>query len=151
MDLVAGTHGRGIYKINIRPIQQAFKKGNPQSHVLFKTPVARFPWINDTHRDPKYSTVEKVPITFYLMKDSEVTISVKNKKGKLIWSITFMARRGFNQFRWDLVREKVDSPQPYFVRYYKFATPGIYEIQITGNGVDLKDKLTIIERKSPDL
>jgi len=151
MDLVAGTHGRGIYKMNIRPIQQAFKKGNPQSHVLFKTPVARFPWINDTHRDPKYSTVEKVPITFYLMKDAEVTISVKNKKGKLIWSTPFMARRGFNQFRWDLVREKVDSPQPYFVHYYRFATPGTYEIQISGDEIDLKGKLTIIERKSPDL
>ena len=151
MDLVAGTHGRGIYKMNIKPIQQAFESGTPpQNHILFKTPVARFPWIKDTHRDPKYSTVEKVPITFYLMKEADVTLSVKEKSGGLIWSKTLKAHRGFNQIRWDLVREKVDSQEAYFIDYYRFASPGTYDIQISGEGIDLKGELTIIARTSPD-
>ena len=61
MDLVVGTHGRGIYRTNLKPIQQAFKEGIPQENILFEIPVARLPWINDTHRDPNYSTMEKVP------------------------------------------------------------------------------------------
>lgn len=151
MDLVAGTHGRGIYKMNIKPIQQAFKSGAPpQNHILFETPVARYPWIKDTHRDPKYSTVEKVPITFYLMKEADVTLSVKRKSGGLIWSKTLKAHKGFNQFRWDLVREKVDSPKAYFIHYYRFTSPGTYDIQISGEGIELKGEMTIIARTSPD-
>ncbi|UCC39754.1 MAG: hypothetical protein JSV96_18585 [Candidatus Aminicenantes bacterium] len=151
MDLVVGTHGRGIYKMNISPIQEAFKNGNPQSHILFKTPVARLPWINDTHRDPRYSTVEKVPITFYLMNEAVVTLNVKDKKGRIVWSRNLEAQRGFNQVRWDLITKKVDSPRPYFVNYYRFASPGIYEIQVSGEGIDLKGGLSIIHRESPDL
>ncbi len=151
MDLVVGTHGRGIYKMNIKPIQQAFKSGAPpQNHILFQTPVAHYPWIKDTHRDPKYSTVKKVPITFYLMKEAGVTLSVKKKSGGLIWSKTLKAHRGFNQIRWDLVREKVDSPRAYFIHYYRFASPGTYDIQISGEGIELKGELTVIARTSPD-
>jgi len=149
MDLVAGTHGRGIYRMNIKPIQRAFKNGEPLKDILFETPVARLPWIKDTHRDPKYSTMERVPISFYLMKEAEVTINVKNKRGDVIWSIPHKAEKGFNQYRWDLVREKVDNPQPYFIQYYKFARAGTYEIQISGDRVDLKGELTVINRESP--
>jgi hypothetical protein len=150
MDLVAGTHGRGIYKMNIRPIQQAFKKGAPDANILFETPVARRPWINDTHGEPKYSTLEKVPITFYLMKEIEVEIRVNDEKGKTVWTKKLMGKQGFNQFRWDLVIKKVDSMQPYFVHYDNFAEPGRYEIQVVGEGVNLKGELIIVERKSKE-
>ena len=150
MDLVAGTHGRGIYKMNIKPIQEAFKKGVPQSHILFKTPVAPLPWINDTHRDPRYSTMEKVPITFYLTEEAEVTLNVKDEKGGVVWSHDLKACKGFNQVRWDLVTKKVDSPRPYFFDYYRFARPGTHEIQISGEGIDLKGELTVIRRETPD-
>jgi len=149
MDLVAGTHGRGIYKMNIRQIQKAFENGIPQTNILFETPVARRPWINDTHREPKYSTVEKVPITFYLMKEAEVEIRVNDEKDKTIWSRTLIGKQGFNQFRWDLVTEKVDSPRPYFIHCVNFAPRGTYEIQVVGEGINLKGELTIVERKSP--
>lgn len=146
MDLVAGTHGRGIYKMNIRPIQEAFQSKPPDKAVLFKTPVARLPWINDTHRDPNYSTMEKVPITFFLTKPAAVTIHIKNRTRKTVWTKTLQGRRGFNQIRWDLVIKRVDSPEPYFIRYFQFAPPGTYEIQVTGAGTDLKGPLKIVPR-----
>ncbi len=145
MELVVGTHGRGIYKMNIRPIQEAFRKGSPQTDLLFETPVARLPWINDTHREPKYSTLEKVPITFYLTSEAEVEIRINDKKGKLVWSKNLSAHKGFNQFRWDLVIKRVKSPRPYFVYYDRFAPAGMYEIQIIGDGIDLQGSLTITD------
>jgi hypothetical protein len=150
MDLVVGTHGRGIYKMSILPIQQAFKKGVPEADVLFETPVARRPWINDTHREPKYSTLERVPITFYLMKEAEIEIRVNDDKGKTVWTKKLMGKQGFNQFRWDLVTKKVKSMRPYFIHYNNFALPGIYEIQVVGEGINLKGELTIVERKSKE-
>ena len=57
-------------------------------------------------------------------------------------------RKGFNQYRWDLVVKRVDSPEPYFTRYLEFAPPGKYEIQIVGKGVDLTTEITIIRPAS---
>jgi len=149
MDLVVGTHGRGIYKLNLRPIQQAFEGGELQEPRLFDTPVAMLPWINDTHRDPNFSTMEKVPITFYLIRDADVTISVKDKNGRSIWKTTHAGRKGFNQIRWDLVRQKVDSPRPYFTQYYQFARAGDYTVQISGEEIDLQGGLKIVDRAEP--
>ncbi len=146
MDLVVGTHGRGIYKMNLRPIHEAFKDGIPKTDMIFATPVARLPWINDTHQDPRMRTAEKVPITFYLMDDGDVELRVVDDKGKTIWSEVLMGKKGFNQFRWDLVTKRVDSPQPYFTGYLEFAPAGTYEIQVTGDGIDLKTELIILDR-----
>lgn len=71
-----GTHGRGIYKMNVRPIQKAFQEGTPQAAILFETPKANLPWMNDTRGGPDFRTLEKVPITFYLMEATEVEIQV---------------------------------------------------------------------------
>ncbi len=149
MELVAGTHGRGIYRMNIRPIREAFKNGPPAGDILFETATARLPWINDTHRDPKLQTLEKVPITFFLTKDAAVALDVRDEKGEVLWSREIPGRKGFNQFRWDLIIETVDSPQPYFTQYRKFIPPGEYEIRISGGGVDLRGRLRVEERKSP--
>jgi photosystem II stability/assembly factor-like uncharacterized protein len=143
MDLLVGTHGRGIYKMNIRPIQEAFMNGSPQSPILFEPPIARLPWINDTHRDPRMRTAGKIPITFYLMNDEEVELHMNDEEGKTLWTKALNGKKGFNQFRWDLVIKRTDSPQPYFTRYLQFAPEGKYEIQIVGDGIDLKTELTI--------
>jgi hypothetical protein len=151
MDLVVGTHGRGIYKMNIRPIHEAFKNGIPQTDMIFETPVARLPWVNDTHRDPKMRTAEKVPITYYLMNEMDVELRVVDDKGKTIWIEMLKGKKGFNQLRWDLVIERADSPQPYFTDYLEFAPAGTYKIHVVGDGIDLKTELTIIDRESPPL
>ncbi len=150
MDLVAGTHGRGIYKMNIKPIQRAFENDPPQVPILFETPDGRFPWINDTHRDIRYSTVEKVPITFFLTGNAEVSLSVKDEKERIVWSKTIKAIKGFNQYRWDLVTQRVDSPEAYFFRYITFASPGTYTLHLTGDGVDLIGNLKVVERELPE-
>jgi photosystem II stability/assembly factor-like uncharacterized protein len=150
MDLVAGTHGRGIYRANLRPIQQAFEKGVPQENILFETPIARLPWINDTHRDPKKSTMEKVPITFYLTAEKEVTVAIKARNGKPVWSEKMIAYKGFNQIRWDLVTDRPVRNEAYFWRYLTFARAGEYDLSITGEGVALAGKLIIINRENPN-
>jgi hypothetical protein len=149
MDLVVGTHGRGIYKMNIRAIQEAFKDGAPLTDMIFTTPDARLPWINDTHRDPRMRTAEKVPITFYLMNNADVEVQVNDLKGKQVWAKKLKGRKGFNQYRWDLVAKRNESPQPYFTRYLEFAPAGDYEIHVMGEGIDLRTKLTIIPNPSP--
>ena len=148
MDLLAGTHGRGIYKMNIKPIQQAFKSGIPKSPVLFKIPEVQLPWIKNLKWDKRMKFSEKVPITFYLTKDLVVDIDVVTEKGEKIWSKRMRGKEGFNQYRWSLVTKKVDSPKPYFTNYSKFAQPGNYYVSISGKGFHQKTELSIITRKA---
>ena len=135
MDLVVGTHGRGIYKMNLRPIREAFKNGLPQNHVLFDPPMARLPGT---------SMAEKVPITFYLMNDAAVKLQLNDKKEETIWTKSVTGRKGFNQYRWDLVVKNNNSPEPYFSRYLEYAGAGEYELRIVGEGIDMKTDLTIV-------
>ncbi|MFQ6070435.1 MAG: WD40/YVTN/BNR-like repeat-containing protein [Candidatus Aminicenantales bacterium] len=144
MDLVAGTHGRGIYKMNIRPVQEAFKSGPPEKNILFGPPPARLPVFGDTHHQPLYITLKRVPFTFFLMEDMPVEIIIAEGKGKTVWARQFSGRRGFNQIRWDLVVERVKSPLPYFIHYDRFIKPGIYDLILRGEGFELKQKLKVV-------
>jgi hypothetical protein len=150
MDLVASTYGRGIYVMNIRPIQEVFKMGAAAADVLFDPPAARRPWTNDTHGEPILKTVEKVPLTFYLTRPGDVTLSVHDAKGREVKAWSLSGKKGFNQLRWDLVVKTADSPEPYFTRYREFAPAGEYEIRLAGEGLDLRRRLKVEERTSPD-
>ncbi len=68
----------------------------------------------------------------------------------MIWSAPMAARRGFNQIRWDLITARAKSPQPYFFRYDVFADAGSYEVQVYGEGINLRGEMSIVERKTPD-
>jgi len=148
-DLLAGTYGRGIYKMNIRPIREAFRNGPPSSAILFAPPTAKRPWVNDTHRNFVLRTAEKVPLTFFLPRKASVTLSVVNAKGEVVSTMPFEGRKGFNQFRWDLVARTEDSADAYFFQYRQFATAQKYTLKLTGEGIALEAPLVIEERQTP--
>ena len=151
MDLLAGTYGRGIYKMNIRPIREAFRDGSPEADLLFTPPMARQPWINDTHRNFMLRTAEKVPLTFYLTRDAEVVLRVENAKGEAVWVHPLNGKKGFNQFLWDLVIKTEDSPEAYFFQYRQFAPAGNYTLRLVGDGIALEAPLVIEEQRTPSL
>jgi hypothetical protein len=148
MDLIAGSHGRGIYKMNIKPIQLAFKSGPPSANILFPLPPATLPWINDSHRDPLLRTMDKIGITFYLTEGAQVTVSVDNQQ-KSLWTKKMAAKRGFNQFRWNLVVRQVVNPHPYFIHTRQFIAAGEYTVKIKGDNINLSQPLTVVKRKTP--
>lgn len=150
MDLIAATYGRGIYKVNLKPLQAAFAAGGSPGPALFEIPPARLPWINDTHRDPRLSTVENVPLTFFLDREGEVLLRVETPEGKEVWSRTINGRRGFNQVRWDLVTARNRSLQAYFTQTHVFLKPGDYVVRVTGAGVDIHGPLAVAARTQPD-
>ena len=149
MDLVASTYGRGIFVMNVRPIQKVFGKGAAPGDVLFDPPQARLPLSNDTHGTGSLKTIEKVPLTFYLDRPRDVKLSVVDGKGREVKAWRLSGKKGFNQLRWDLVVKTMDSLEPYFVRYRTFAPAGEYEVRLTGDGLDLRARLKIEERAAP--
>ena len=57
-----------------------------------------------------------------------MSISIKDKSNKEIWKINFDGKAGLNTYRWNLVLNKKDSDQPYFVHYEKFIDAGNYTL-----------------------
>ncbi len=151
MDLVAATHGRGIFKLNLKPIQKAFSKVKDESNLsklltekwLFDPPSGRLPQFGDTHREPLYKTLEKVPFTFCWDKEEKVELVVANEKGEELWKTGIQAQPGFNQLRWDLVVKKVKSMLPYYVHYDRFLPPGEYKLILRGEGVRLEQEWSV--------
>ena len=130
-DLIAATHGRGIYKLNLNPIHYLIKKGgSKEQNILFPLKDVNRPLINDTHKEPISSTAEKLSISFFISKDEKVITEVFNDKNDLIWSYKFDAKKGYNEFRWDIIYEKTKSELPYFIHYNKYLPAGNYKLNL---------------------
>lgn len=146
-DLIAGTHGRGIYLLHLNPIRQAYAMGYPlQRNHLFEIPSVLQPKRRDTHKDVDLQSVQKVPITFWLNKATEVEILIENKEKDAIWSTVFKGRKGFNQFYWDLVIRRQKSALPYFIRYQEYIKAGDYTVRIRAGQKKLEGELTVLPR-----
>ena len=150
MDLVVATHGRGIYKVNLRPIHQMNKLNWPeQQNQLFEIPQAKLPWNNSMGGETDYRTVERIPISFWLNESQPVTLTIKNKEGKQVWTMPFEGKKGFNEYRWDLIVERVKSDYAYFIHFDRFLTEGNYQIGLTTKSGTLTQPFVAVKNASP--
>ncbi|MEM7374755.1 MAG: hypothetical protein AAF587_39550 [Bacteroidota bacterium] len=149
-DLIVGTHGRGIYKINLGPIHQVFDQGlsYAQDQLFPLSDICR-PWFNDTHQDPNYRTLERLPISFWLNEPQDVLLKVVNESWKDQWEIVLEGQEGLNQYRWDLVMERQNSHSPYFIHYDRFLPEGEYRmLLLTGEEV-YEQAFSVLPGKKP--
>ncbi|MGM0573289.1 MAG: VPS10 domain-containing protein [Bacteroidota bacterium] len=142
-DLVAGTHGRGIYRVNTDPLRRLNTLGKRDTSLIFDIPSAKLPERNDTHNDIVPGSMKKVPITFYLESDREVTLQLVGNEEKILWDHKMHGKKGLNQYRWNLVTEKVDNQKPYFVQYKKFPPAGTYKLRIAGDDMLMEKEFAI--------
>ncbi len=150
MELVAATHGRGIYKITLHPIQEMVSgQWAAASDYLFSSPESKRPWFNSSEGEPDYRTVEKTPISFWLNKSKLVTLSLRDKDNKEIWKDSIQGHQGYNQYRWDLVIKKQKSDLPYFIHYDKFLTAGNYQLFLLDGKKEIDKPFLVINGVSP--
>jgi hypothetical protein len=149
MDLVAGTHGRGIFKMNLGPLYGMVKLGGLSQDHLFTVPHATLPWKNSLGGETDYRTVEKLPISFWLTGRQSVTLTLTDSAGKAIWTQAIDGRKGFNQYRWDLLAERVTSSQAYFIHYDIFLAEGSYRLTLTTERQSLSQPLVAVRSRSP--
>lgn len=150
MDLVVATHGRGIYRTNLKPIQKMLtQKVWNTNDTFFEMDILKRPWFNSNGKDPDYRTVEKATISFWMKEAKPVVISISDKTNKEIWSINIKGEAGFNQFRWDLILTKRSSDEPYFVNYNQFIAAGEYTITVILGNVKYDQPLIVENGKSP--
>ncbi len=134
-DLVVSTHGRGIYNLNLRGLDEWLAKGMPRQDQVFLVPKKVAPNPDKLPDDSNSMVYEKLPITFWQTEPGEVTISVINDSSKVVWTDRMAARKGFNQYRWDLVTQRNTSPLPYFLAFREYLPKGKYTVRIAGRSV----------------
>lgn len=151
-DLIVATHGRGIYKTNLNPIQKLVAQKFPmdKDHVFEIDQVSR-PWFNSSHHNPDYRTLEKVSFTFWLKEAKQVILSVRDTSGKEVWGTEMDGSAGLNQYRWDLITSRQESDSPYFIHYDKFINSGTYTLWLSIGRESMDQKFIVVDGISPYL
>jgi len=157
-DLVVGTHGRSIYKVNLDQVQQLNDKIMAESLHVFKINQIKKSkeWGNSWSAWAKASDPEK-EVWFYSDTDSEVLLQVENSLKEVVFSQKVHAIKGLNKQVYDLsitkeVAERLKSRDKKLK--LEEAKNGKYYLPVSLNKVSIqkgKDKvvtdLEIIEPK----
>lgn len=141
-DLVVSTHGRGLYKVNLKAFDEWLERGMPQDDRVFAPSRLKAPDPAKLPDDSNSMDYEKVPFTFWRAAAGEATLSLLDEQREIVWQTKIQARRGFNQYRWDYVVKQQESPLPYFLGYTVFVKPGTYTLRLSGT-VLLESKIVI--------
>jgi len=147
LDIVIGTHGRGIYKLNIKPIHELLGLDLNNAHLL-DIPDGNSPWINDTHRDVNKRSIRKTSISYWLPNETSVKLEILKGK-KRVFEKELEGERGLNQFRWDLQISETDSDMPYFVHFKTYLRPDEYKVVLHYQNQKLEKQWMVNAGKIP--
>ena len=149
-DLIAATHGRGIYKISLSPLHTLVSKNfSLDKDYLFETKESQLPWFQAASGIPDYRTFEKTDIVYWLSEAKPIILSIKDTANKEVWSIHLKGEQGFNQYRWDLIISRQTSDLPYFTQYEKWMKAGIYTLSLSTGKSELLQPFIVKSRPSP--
>jgi photosystem II stability/assembly factor-like uncharacterized protein len=109
-ELIVGTHGRSIYKVDISKLQVLTDSITSKSLHLFKIPNT----LKSENWGEKSSNWEKefepkTTFWFYSNSDKEIILSIENDKKNSIYTKTVSAKKGLNKIEYDCIISKKDA------------------------------------------
>ncbi|HEY3884856.1 MAG TPA: hypothetical protein VGL62_06600, partial [Vicinamibacterales bacterium] len=133
-EIVIGTHGRGIFVLDARPIQQwaaAVKGGGPR---LF-APHPALVRIAD-EMEPE-GTPGNATIAFRLETDAAAKLTIADTGGEIVKTIDVSGVRGLNVATWNLLTDsgRGDQARP--------ARPGDYKVTLAVSGRTIETTLRL--------
>jgi len=143
-DLIAATHGRGIFKIDLEPFYEYLKSGRDSSRILYIT-EAYLPEMDASGTKPDMSTLYDINFHFYIPGQSLLDFEVINEKDSVVFSDKREYSKGLNTWAWDMITglNVNKNLNPYFYDKHEFAEPGLYKIRITGKYTDMEKDFII--------
>jgi photosystem II stability/assembly factor-like uncharacterized protein len=141
-DLIAATHGRGIYKLDLEPVHAYLSLGAGIPAILHITP-ATLPLSDASGRKHDMSTLFDLIVTFCTPETLELTIEISDSSGNTVYRDKMKAGKGLNSWRWDLITGRTDDDSPYFYSPVTFPDPGEYKVKMSGKSVSMEKLFTI--------
>ncbi|TNE61652.1 MAG: glycosyl hydrolase [Bacteroidetes bacterium] len=163
-DLLIGTHGRSIYKVNIAPVQGLTEEVLASAIHLFDLPQRTYsrnwgkkqPW--QELKDPE------LPVVFYALDGGPANWTVKTKSGLVLNNGTVDCVKGLNSFNFaldfaelnlkkyqkELQDAQKDSKDPVLLnkadtgKYYLH--PGTYSLELQKDGTSVSANFVIEAR-----
>lgn len=131
-EIVIGTHGRGVFVLDARPIQQwtaAAGTGGPQIFAPHPALVR----IAD-EMEPA-GTPGTATIAFTAETAGPATLTIRSAAGAVVATIPLQARRGLNVVTWNLLTGAGATPRP--------AAPGAYRVELSASGRSVTSTLRL--------
>jgi hypothetical protein len=137
-DLVIGTHGRGIFAVDIAPLRQITDEVRAKKSHLFEPENVLFGSRAGSMFDEFQGFSEWVslnpqpaPIAYYLREESAepVTIEVLSATGQVLQKIDGKKAAGIHYVNWNM----------------RGAAPGSYGVRLTAGGETTSRTLTVAE------
>ena len=128
--MVAATHGRGMYAVDVKFIQEIAAGVKNKKIHLFRSEPAKLP----SRWGYRYGGI-KAQFGYYLKDKRDVTFIVKNKKGDKVKTLNHKGQKGLNFIVWDLKKDKGNNKEPYI-------SSGKFSVEISGEDckIDLEVK-----------
>ncbi|MCP4450768.1 MAG: hypothetical protein GY809_04860 [Planctomycetes bacterium] len=127
-DLIAVTHGRGIYKLDLEPLHAHMADPSDKARCLYIT-EARLPLPDASGSKPDLASYEPVQFHVYCPAADTFQMEILDADKKVITSQEVTSVRGLNTFAWDLVTERVQKNNPYHFRTHLFPEAGEYYVR----------------------
>lgn len=108
-DLVAGTHGRSAWVLDIKPIEDLEDEIREKAIHLFKLEEIQFSrdwrgrpsrWYGHLSEDPS------VPWNYWSKDGGEVTVRIRDEDDRLLREVSTAATPGVNVFDWDMLLDE---------------------------------------------
>lgn len=149
-DLLIGTHGRSIYKANIKPLQKFSKQKSKNSLLLFAPESQRASprWGNSfgVWSEPFEPQTQWV---FYSPKQGDFNVSVTDEKGRKVHQFSGKAQKGFNYVDYDftvdasLFTNKNTEPFKKAKNGKMYLVKGNYTVEVSMNDQKSNQKLEV--------
>lgn len=142
-ELVVGTHGRSIFVLDAKPLQAMKDLEEGQSLVVF--PLEDVRW-RESWGEKRYAWSEErrpqIQLLYFVgvRDEREISLSVKNEGGKVLYSEKLSAQPGINALKWDLDADA--SPEK-----SAFLKAGVYDITLKLNFEERSSKLNLTDKK----
>lgn len=157
-DLIVGTHGRSLYKVNVANIQQINQTINPAAIALFKLEDIYFSknWGSKNYTWGNES-IPNIEIWYYLKDHANISITIKNNDGIVVFNRQAKAEKGMLKMNYDLsidaktkaAIEKKDANTKISQASNKiyYLPVGKYTVELDANGKKETQTLIIKDRK----
>ncbi len=146
-DLIAVTHGRGIFKIDLEPLHN-YLKNTPEAAEFLYISEAILPQ-GDGSGKPDFSSYENVAFNFYSPSEGKLKLNIIDKEGSSVFTKEISGQKGLNTYSWDLILGPITRDDPYLFNFVELAKPGDYRIHLTGDQLDIESTFSIKESENP--
>ncbi|MCK4761629.1 MAG: hypothetical protein KAW12_05470 [Candidatus Aminicenantes bacterium] len=136
--LIASTHGRGVYAMDVSNLQKLKKDILAKKAFLFAPGTAKIPrW-----RWWRWAGGQDASFHYYLKAAAKVKLFIKDSSGKVVKELKAGGDAGYNVAAWDLSK-KADKKAQRGRRQSPYVTPGKYTVVLKVGSVSVEETIEV--------